>query len=108
MNTATYLDTSHRTPRPLSPGRHLAGRVAVAAAAIARASLRSIAVAAEFNRRLKAAAHLDSIDPRLVRDIGFNHRGEIEFAGRRAARRAPAGLVGTANDNVRAARCTAA
>jgi len=82
MNTATYLDTSHRTPRHLPSGRHLAGHVAVAAAAVVRSSLRTIAAAADFNRRLRAAAQLDGVDTRLLRDMGLNHRGDIALFGR--------------------------
>lgn len=95
MTTATYLDTSHPAPRFLSLGRALAGDVAVAAAAIARSSLRAVAAAAGFNRRQKAAALLSGLDNRLVRDLGFNHRDELLLVGSRRRD----GRPGPANDN---------
>jgi hypothetical protein len=99
MNTATYLDTSHPAPRFLPPGRALAGRVAVVAAAIARASLRAVAAAANHNHRLRAAAHLTRLDPHLVRDLGFNHRVELLLVREPAGASAAAGSDGWANDN---------
>lgn len=99
MNTATYLDTSHPAPQLLSLGRALAGNVAVAAAAIVRSSLRTVAAAAGFNRRQRAVARLSGLNIHTVRDLGFNHRDELLLAGNKRPEHRPAATTVLANDN---------
>ena len=98
MNT-TYLDNAP-TGSQTVPGRGgVVTNLAQMAAAVARASLRPVAAVVTWNRRKVTTAHLGSLNSRLLRDIGVNHRDEVLFTGPGRGTSRPDPRAGIANDN---------
>ena len=81
--TVTYLDNAPMTRHSGLVRGDVMGHMAHAAAAIFRASLRPVAAVVASHRAKITTAQLGTLDRRLMRDIGVNHRDEVLLATQR-------------------------